>query len=462
MSSYVASDGCTISSSVAAATSLPDRSVLRHTHPSRHSRTHPANIKHGSSELQKVYNRNLYDEDICTITESAVYHILTRYHIWKIRELLLQQRFAEKERRRPPSSPQITSHASQFRQPIPFPKPPYPPDKECSVQNLGPPRSICAIFIDKGKAVSTAHSPSVHRKNSSPRSQRKRPKAQSVDKDRTLACPFYMNHPAQYFKCASYKLSRIKDVKQHLTRIHKEPIHCGRCCMIFDDESTRDDHVRGPDSCEVKPKIDFGCITHSQTNMLSKYARKTRTIEQQWFDIYGIIFPGQLLPKSPYASDPWFEGARNYEMYLEKEGFQHLTEFLARKGYAIQRSYPALPAFDDGNVEKIYRDAFQILFDRWKKGNSVLDTPEVDGGYYPRQGSTNSIEQPPTVTPSAAGDSLPLETTIQGEHAGADALPQPGDPFHQGWSDTSFWDSAFEINGEALDDFLPLYNVEKV
>lgn len=317
------------------------------------------------------------------------------------------------------------------------------------------------MSIGKGKAVSTAHSPSVHRKSPSPRSQRKPAKAQPVDKDRTLACPFYTNHPAQYFKCASYKLSRIKDVKQHLTRIHKEPIHCSRCCTIFDDESTRDNHVRGPDSCEVQPKIDFGCITRSQTNMLRKYARKTQTIPQQWFDIYGILFPGQPLPNSPYASDPWFEGARNYETYLEREGFQRLTEFLARKGYFIQRSSQVLPTFGDGNVEKICRDAFQILFDRWKGGNSVPDTPEVDGGYHLRQGSTNSIERPSTVTPSAAGDSLPLETTFQGEHAGAEALLQPGDPFHQGWLDTSFWDSAFGINGEALNDFVPLCNVEE-
>ncbi|KAI1350925.1 hypothetical protein F5Y01DRAFT_325811 [Xylaria sp. FL0043] len=403
-------------------------------------------------ELQKIYNRNLPVKDFCTITESAVYHILTCYHIWKIKELFLQQRFAEKERRRPPSPPQITSHASQFRRSIPFSKPPYPPEEEFS---------ICVLVKDRGKAVSTAHSPSVHRKNSSPRSQRKRPEAKPIDKDRTLACPFYTNNPAQHFKCARYKLSRIKDVKQHLTRIHKEPIHCSRCYTIFDNESSRDDHVRGPDSCEVQPKIDFGYITRSQTDMLHKYARKTRTIKQQWSDIYGLLFPGQPPPMSPYASDPWFEGARNYEMYLEREGFKHLTEFLARKGYSIERSSQTLPAFGDGNVEKIYQDAFQILFDRWKGGNSVLDTPEVDGGYYPRQGSTNSIERPPTVTPPAAGSSLPLETTIQGEHAGADALPQPGDPFHQGWSDTSFWDSAFGINSEVLNDFIPLCSVEE-
>ncbi|KAI0811341.1 hypothetical protein GGR55DRAFT_96355 [Xylaria sp. FL0064] len=265
MLGYVASDGCTISSSVAAATFLPDRLVLRHTRP----------------KLQKIYNRNLPVEDFCTITESAVYHILTCYHIWKIKELFLQQRFAEKERRRPPSSSQITSYASQFRQPIPLPKPPYPPDKESSVQDLGPVRYIRVIYKDRGKAISTTHSPSGHRKNSSPRSQRKRPKAQPIDKDRTLACPFYTNNPAQYFKCARYKLSRIKDVKQHLTRIHKEPIHCSRCYTIFDNESTRDDHVRGPDSCEVQPKIDFGYITRSQTDMLQKYARKTQTIKQQ-------------------------------------------------------------------------------------------------------------------------------------------------------------------------------------
>lgn len=59
-----------------------------------------------------------------------------------------------------------------------------------------------------------------------------------------LACPFYKRDPKQHQVCGKYKLRRIKDVKQHIYRLHYNPeLYCPRCRLKFECFSKRDHHI---------------------------------------------------------------------------------------------------------------------------------------------------------------------------------------------------------------------------
>lgn len=50
----------------------------------------------------------------------------------------------------------------------------------------------------------------------------------------TLACPFYKRNQVRHSNCLHFRLKRIKDVKQHLLRKHKQPYYCPICGLEFE------------------------------------------------------------------------------------------------------------------------------------------------------------------------------------------------------------------------------------
>ena len=80
--------------------------------------------------------------------------------------------------------------------------------------------------------------------------------------------------------------------------------------------------------------------------------------------IYGILFPEQPPPDSPYMDDAWSEGAREYENFLEKEESELLGHFLEEN----QTPSRVACASDSGQkiMQKAIKERFQVLFTRWK------------------------------------------------------------------------------------------------
>jgi hypothetical protein len=121
-----------------------------------------------------------------------------------------------------------------------------------------------------------------------------------------LGCPFYKRDPLKYQVCLSYQLRRIKDVKQHLHRKHSKPeFYCSRCFQVFSTASDRDVHTR-PASCQMCADPQYDGITEQQKKALTMYVNRSKRLEDQWYETFDIIFPGEAKPESVFVGN-YFE-----------------------------------------------------------------------------------------------------------------------------------------------------------
>lgn len=117
-----------------------------------------------------------------------------------------------------------------------------------------------------------------------------------------LACPFQKHDPIRYRDCLKLKLARIKDVKQHLRRRHKQPYYyCSRCWTVFDQSHQRDEHTRLAD-CAVKEMPNFEGITDQQDKELIKSSDRKLDVEEQWFQLWQTLFPDQQKPQTAFLN----------------------------------------------------------------------------------------------------------------------------------------------------------------
>ncbi|KAI1146344.1 hypothetical protein F4825DRAFT_440960 [Nemania diffusa] len=123
-----------------------------------------------------------------------------------------------------------------------------------------------------------------------------------------FACPFHKKDPRRHQDCGRYTLSRIKDVKQHVYRLHCKPeLYCSRCYKSFKRANQRDYHIREggcplnepPNKCGDQ----YGIISGHQKKRLKDCGSRGTSKQQQWMEIWKVIFPGVNLPRSPHVDD---------------------------------------------------------------------------------------------------------------------------------------------------------------
>lgn len=116
-----------------------------------------------------------------------------------------------------------------------------------------------------------------------------------------FACPFQKLDPLKHHDCLKYALNRIKDVKQHVYRRHKQPdYYCARCFDIFKTADARDEHARSK-NCDNLEAPSFEGITEAQRNRLNKSSSRGIDPQEQWFEMWDIIFPNNARPSSAWV-----------------------------------------------------------------------------------------------------------------------------------------------------------------
>ena len=144
-------------------------------------------------------------------------------------------------------------------------------------------------------------------------SKRRKQTGPVVLPQRLLACP-YSKYDAtrysernqlekQYRGCAGRYLTDISRLKQHLYRVHRRPEqHCARCYEVFQRKDELDHHSRQAESCAVSECSFVEKFTEDKMREL-KRKRPGKSAEQSWYIIFGILFPDQVPPDSPYIDD---------------------------------------------------------------------------------------------------------------------------------------------------------------
>lgn len=226
------------------------------------------------------------------------------------------------------------------------------------------------------------------------------------DQKLTFACPYTKKDPVSHRDCYKYKLTRIRDVKQHLARCHRNPPYCPRCMGTFQTEDQRDIHVRNS-LCPMQPSIRLDGITDKQRLELAKKSASNTSVEAQWFAVFDILFPGHNpKPRSPYIDSELLQDIALYQDFVISDGPRILSSLLTQRG-AVTWNLPDgeqnLAAFQ----RTIFEEGLRLVFDQWhirRSSNSQsrnfhsiprrtgLDTPPSSSTSRERVGSTSVYE----------------------------------------------------------------------
>lgn len=265
---------------------------------------------------------------------------------------------------------------------------------------------------------------SGHSSNQTTASKRRR----TSDRKVTFACPYTKKDPMSYRDCYKYTLSRIRDVKQHLARCHRNPPYCPRCMDSFETEEERDDHIR-VFTCPSRPSFKRDGITESQRLQLSKKSASNTSPEAQWFAVFDILFPEHNpRPQSPYIDSELLQDITLYQDFLTSNGPRILSEVLNERG-AITWNLPSeerdLAAFQ----QSIFEEGLRAIFDQWlarrSNGNNDLNVPSSSGNAA-EDTIPSSFDSSQTTGPTLSQDSgaVPPDITTSGfSGAPADAFP---------------------------------------
>lgn len=115
-------------------------------------------------------------------------------------------------------------------------------------------------------------------------------------------CPFFF-HGRLGVNC-DCKFNRIGDVRQHIWRRHRQPMHCPVCGETFVAERDATAHINQQSCTEVA--FDLAGVTRDQWGDICERAQAApHTVNggdvERWFAIWDILFPGEPRPPSPYV-----------------------------------------------------------------------------------------------------------------------------------------------------------------
>ncbi|TLS23408.1 uncharacterized protein PpBr36_06420 [Pyricularia pennisetigena] len=138
---------------------------------------------------------------------------------------------------------------------------------------------------------------------------------------RRFACPYYKNSPQafkNYRTCRMGGFATTARLKEHLYRNHTKPEYqCNRCLEDLGSDQELENHQRLDNACVKKTSKKDTRLSRAQVQDL-KAKKPSLSEHQRWEDIYGKIFPGEPLPKSPYCDGELTE-LENLGEFLDKE-----------------------------------------------------------------------------------------------------------------------------------------------
>ncbi|KAH8885956.1 hypothetical protein GQ53DRAFT_845106 [Thozetella sp. PMI_491] len=151
----------------------------------------------------------------------------------------------------------------------------------------------------------------------------------TYDDRQKFACPFFKRDPAKHMQsraCTGPGWNSVHRVKEHLYRVHKQPLSCIRCGAVFFTLSLLESHSRSKEACEVREPQPPEGLSEAQIHKLRSKKRSNTSEEERWADMYRIAFPDDNPDKTP---SPYYElGPRiscneneldEYERYLRRE-----------------------------------------------------------------------------------------------------------------------------------------------
>lgn len=209
--------------------------------------------------------------------------------------------------------------------------------RSSSPRNAVPPTSNPP---DRPTTSQRSHKRTFDHDTQSKTSGAKRPKVSSNAVARTekgdkrlLACPFWKKDPIRHRDCFK-GVKRIRDVKQHLRRSHKQPVFCPICGMEFgDDKAALSEHLRAAERCQKREFPEPSGMNAEHQRRLNGYSDRNSSEREQWYVIWDCLFPcgpngtsPPHRPSSPYVDQEVSEDLSSYLQWSRCKGWKILSE----------------------------------------------------------------------------------------------------------------------------------------
>ncbi|KXH65329.1 hypothetical protein CNYM01_00906 [Colletotrichum nymphaeae SA-01] len=237
-----------------------------------------------------------------------------------------------------------------------------------------------------------------------------------------LACPFYKEDPLKHLQCLRIELKRIKDVKQHLNRKHRQPsYYCPTCWMIFDKPTDRDIHIsqRG---CSLQDQVNYEGISEDQSRQLTRKVDRRLSEEQQWFSVWDIVFPDVPRPESAYLGNQIEESMVMIHDYWDANGKALVFDALWERGLIPEPNV----SDDDGELESFLAETLESVVEELLASCRMQIAASLSRSSRNRYEASSAPERAPTSESSAKTQSY--DTSEQDQrivdlaHVGESAL----------------------------------------
>ncbi|RTE84096.1 hypothetical protein BHE90_001449 [Fusarium euwallaceae] len=237
-----------------------------------------------------------------------------------------------------------------------------PSGTRLSVSHSGSSRQIRPGKRDRGNGKSEDDGQHLR-----PSKRPKRPPSRSLVKPRFLACPFWKLDPDKHWECFLKKITTVSYVKQHLSRRHTPTLYCQRCLTIFDHAESHHQHVFG-EPCTPRPLARLDGISPDQSLQLSKKSKGTT--EEQWYAIWGILFPEERRPLSIYVGSDQSPDFVLLREFSQRQGVSILHERIRATGRILRSDV------SEQEVVNTLGQALDSLFEYYRLGqDSVQPVP---------------------------------------------------------------------------------------
>ncbi|RFU34109.1 hypothetical protein B7463_g2198, partial [Scytalidium lignicola] len=197
--------------------------------------------------------------------------------------------------------------------------------------------------------------------------------SQGKSLQRSFACPFIKLDAIKHSHCCDRQLSRIRDVKQHISRRHTPERYCQRCLDTkFPDEQSLEQHLDLGTCPRNDPSMLDG-ISHHQQRQISRKSNSSLSEEDQWFAIWDILFPGHGRPISAHVEAGLSTHMRRLREYCSTHGPTALAEMIVSDP---SLSEPEITA-EQWRVylERVIHQGINIIFERYINANLPSDSP---------------------------------------------------------------------------------------
>lgn len=135
--------------------------------------------------------------------------------------------------------------------------------------------------------------------------------AQKIEKETAFACPYWKRHPIKHLQCLYHGQKTTRHIKTHLTRNHRQPIHCPNCFRIFKTQAAQTVHIVERSCYQSSDPCPYGDgISNDQISEIDNLPRGGSE-EDGWYRIWDVIFPLQERPASPYVD------VEKFQQYIE-------------------------------------------------------------------------------------------------------------------------------------------------